>query len=318
MTAAALADARRREALDQALGETIRAALADPEVVEVIANPDGRVIVDHVGRGRSDTGARLSAAARDRVIRLVADHMDTPATREAPRLAGVLPTGERFQGMLPPVCARPAFCLRKRPAVVWSLADYVAQGVLAAAQADALRTAVRDRRNILVSGGAGSGKTTLANALLAEPAFAGDRVILIEDTPELQCAAWDQVGLLTRAHPAPIGTADLVRDALRLRPDRLVIGEMRDGATALETLKAWNTGHPGGVSTLHANSAEETLPRLEDLLAEVAAAPSRRAIAQAVDLLVHVRRRGGARIVEALLAVEAEPGGRRGYRLIPA
>lgn len=295
---------RKLEALRHALGETVLAALAEPDIVEVLANPDGRLVVDHAVEGRRDTGRRLSAAARERAIRLVAEHVGEPVTREDPRLSGVLPTGERFQGVLPPVAWGPAFSIRKRPPVVWRLDDYVAQGVLTPDQAEVLRQAVAARRNILISGGAGSGKTTLANALLAEPAFADDRVFLIEDTPELQCSAWDLVAVLTRRHPKPIGVVDLVRDALRMRPDRIVIGEMRDGAAALETLKAWNTGHPGGLSTLHANSAEDVLPRLEDLLQEVVVRPSRRAIVQAVDLLVHIRRTPEGRRVEALVRME--------------
>ena len=237
-------------------------------------------------------------------------------TRDDPRLSGVLPSGERFQGVLPPVSSAPAFSIRKRPPRVWSLDDYVDRSVLSAGQAAVLRAAVAARRNILISGGAGSGKTTLANALLAEPAFAGDRVFLIEDTPELQCSAWDLVAVLTRRHPKPIGVVDLVRDALRMRPDRIVIGEMRDGAAALETLKAWNTGHPGGLSTLHANSAAETLSRLEDLLQEVVTQPPRRAVAHAVDLVVHIRRTRGARRVDAILQVEGLCDG--AYRLTEA
>jgi type IV secretion system protein VirB11 len=294
---------RKLEALRHALSALVLEALADPAVVEVLANPDGRLILDRLDEGRRELGARLSPEARERVIRLVAEHMGEPVTHEDPRLSGVLPTGERFQGFLPPVTRAPAFSIRKRPAVIWSLADYVAQGVLTNAQAEALRGAVATRRNILISGGAGSGKTTLANALLAEPAFAGDRVFLVEDTPELQCAAWDLVAVLTRRHPKPIAVVDLVRDALRMRPDRIVVGEMRDGAAALETLKAWNTGHPGGLSTIHANSAEETLPRLEDLLGEVTARTPRRMIIQALDLIVHIRRTRDGRRVDGVLQV---------------
>ena len=312
---------RKLEALRHALGEVVLAALQEPAVVEVLANPDGRLILDRVGSGRRDTGERLSAEARERVIRLIADHVGEPVTRDDPRLSGVLPTGERFQGFLPPVAPQPAFSIRKRPAMIWTLRDYVDQGVLTAAAADGLREAVAQRRNILISGGAGSGKTTLANALLAEPAFAEDRVFLVEDTPELQCSAWDLVSVLTKRHPKPIGVVDLVRDALRMRPDRIVVGEMRDGAAALETLKAWNTGHPGGLSTVHANSAEETLARLEDLLAEVAAQVPRRAIAQAIDLIVHIRRTREGRRVDAMLSLEGlRPDGAYvlrplGYRL---
>ncbi|RAK67818.1 P-type conjugative transfer ATPase TrbB [Phenylobacterium kunshanense] len=310
MTPEAESALRRRAALDHALGCDILGALAAPEVVEVLANPDGRIVLDRLGAGRSDTGWRMAAAGRERVIRLVADYVGEPVTREDPRLSGVLPTGERFQAFMPPVCAQPAFSIRKRPAVVWTLADYVAQGVLSPDQADTLRDAVRQRRNLLISGGAGSGKTTLANALLAEPAFAGDRVFLIEDTPELQCSAWDLVAVLTRRHPKPIGVADLVRDALRMRPDRIVVGEMRDGATALETLKAWNTGHPGGLSTLHANSASDVRARLEDLLAEVLPRIPGRFLDQAVDVVAHIRRTEAGRRVEIREGPAVGRGGR--------
>jgi P-type conjugative transfer ATPase TrbB len=304
---------RKLEALRHALGDTVLAALVEPTVVEILANPDGRIVLDVLGSGRRDTGERLSAEARDRTIKLIADYVGEPVTRDDPRLSGVLPeTGERFQGVLPPVSSAPAFSIRKRPAVIWRLDDYVRDGVISEAQAEALRSAAVERRNILISGGTGSGKTTLANAVLAEPAFADDRVFLVEDTPELQCSAWDVVSVLTRRYPKVIGVVDLVRDALRMRPDRIVVGEMREGAAALETLKSWNTGHPGGLSTLHANSAEEALRRLEDLIAEVSSTVPRRAIGQAVDRIVHIRRTPEGRRVETVLAVDgAEDDGYR-------
>jgi len=304
---------RKLEALRHALGETVLAALVDATVVEILANADGRIVLDILGAGRRDSGQRLSAEARERAIRLIADHVGEPITRDDPRLAGVLPSGERFQGMLPPVSPQPAFSIRKRPAIIWSLPDYVDQGVITADQRDVLGSAAEARRNILICGGAGSGKTTLANAILAEPAFAEDRVILIEDTPELQCSAWDLAPLLTRRHPKVIGVADLVRDALRMRPDRIVVGEMREGSAALETLKAWNTGHPGGLSTLHANSAREAVSRLEDLLSEVAARPPRRLLTQAVDLIVHIRRTPEGRVVDEILTLGGDD-----HRIVPA
>lgn len=302
---------RKLEALRHALGPDVLDALADSHVVEILANPDGRLVLDRIGSGRFDTGVRLEPEARERVVRLVADYVGDPVTRENPRLAGVLPaTGERFQGFLPPVTAAPAFSIRKRPAVIWTLDDYVRDGVMTEAQAEVLREAVRRRRNLLISGGTGSGKTTLANALLAEPAFANDRVFLIEDTPELQCSAWDLVATLTRRHPVVIGVVDLVRDALRMRPDRIVVGEMREGSAALETLKAWNTGHPGGLSTIHANSAGEALTRLEDLLAEVGSPLATRVIASAVNTIVHIRRGRDGRRVDPILQVTSDPAGR--------
>lgn len=307
---------RKLEALRHALGPTVLAALEEPAVVEILANPDGRLVLDRSGEGRQDTGQSLSPEARERAIKLIADYVGETVAREDPRLSGVLPgTGERFQGLLPPIVAAPAFSIRKRPAVIWGLADYVRDGVMTEAQADALRQAAAERRNILISGGTGSGKTTLANAVLAEPAFAGDRVFLIEDTPELQCSAWDAVAVLTRRAPVAIGVVDLVRDALRMRPDRIVVGEMRDGAAALETLKSWNTGHPGGLSTIHANSAGDVLRRVEDLLTEVVARPPRRAIAEAVDRIIHIRRTAEGRRVESVLAVEGLEADR--YRLTP-
>lgn len=305
---------RKLEALRHAMGDTVLAALVEPAVVEILANPDGRVILDLSGEGRRDTGATLSAEARERVVRLIADYVGETVTRGDPRLSGVLPgTGERFQGMLPPVTAAPAFSIRKRPAVIWTLEDYVVGAVMTYRQAGVLRAAAADRLNILISGGTGSGKTTLANAVLAEPAFARDRVFLVEDTPELQCSAWDVVAVLTRRQPTRIGVVDLVRDALRMRPDRIVVGEMRDGAAALETLKSWNTGHPGGLSTIHANSADDVLRRIEDLIAEVSTRTPRRAIAQAVDRIVHIRRTATGRQVEAVLGVE--PSGDDAYAI---
>ncbi|MDZ4111412.1 MAG: P-type conjugative transfer ATPase TrbB [Brevundimonas sp.] len=305
---------RKLEALRHALGDTVLAALVEPAVVEILANPDGRLILDRSGEGRRDTGATLSAEARERVVRLIADYVGETVTRDDPRLSGVLPgTGERFQGLLPPVTAAPAFSIRKRPAVIWTLEDYVAGGTMTEGQAGVLRAAATGRLNILISGGTGSGKTTLANAVLAEPAFAGDRVFLVEDTPELQCSAWDVVAVLTRRQPIPIGVVDLVRDALSMRPDRIVVGEMRDGAAALETLKSWNTGHPGGLSTIHANSADDVLRRIEDLIAEVSTRTPRRAIAQAVDRIVHIRRTATGRQVEAVLGVE--PSGDDAYAI---
>src|SRR5512143_4062617 len=152
--------ARKLEALHHALGAVVMGALADPLVVEVLANPDGRVVLDRLWSGRRLMGERLSADARERTIRLIADHVGEPVTRDDPRISGVLPSGERFQGLLPPVAPSPAFAIRKRPAVIWSLADFVEQGVLSKVQADTLRSAVAERRNILISGGTGSGKTT--------------------------------------------------------------------------------------------------------------------------------------------------------------
>lgn len=303
--AVAEAAERRARALHQAMGPVLAEALADPRVVEVMVNPDGGIWVERVGEGRRHSGAHMSAADADRILRLVADHAGEVVTRDWPTLSAILPgTGERFQGIYMPVAAAPSFSIRKRPSVIYTLADYVDQGVMTQAQAQTLTEAATDRANILVAGGTGTGKTTLANAILALPAFAEDRVILIEDTAELQCSARDQLAMLTKRSAPTVTMADLVRAALRLRPDRIVIGEVRDGS-ALDLLKAWNTGHPGGLATLHANSATEALSRLEDLVGEAAHRVPHRAIGQAVDVIAFLRRTPQGRRLDDLLRVEA-------------
>lgn len=301
---------REREALLSDLGPIIGAALSDPAVVEVMVNPDGKIWLDRVGEGRAWTGERMKASDAESVLRLLANHAGEVVNRDRPRVSATLPlTGERFQGAFMPLVSAPTFAIRKRPQLIFRLGDYVQAGVMSERQADILRLAVVERWNIVVAGGTGSGKTTLLNALLAEEAFASDRVILIEDTAELQCSAADCVQLLTKSTEPAVTMADLVRDVLRLRPDRIIGGEVRDGATGLNLLKAWNTGHPGGCTSIHANSAYEALTRLEDLIGEVTEQVSRRAIGQAVDLVVYIERTaGGGRRVHSILRVATYDG----------
>jgi type IV secretion system protein TrbB len=289
---------RTRDMLAAALGPVISAALNDPDVVEIMVNPDGRLWLDRHGVGRSCCDARVPPADVERVIRLVASHIGRDATASAPIVSAELPgTGERFEGCLPPVTAAPCFSIRKPAGRVITLEEYVAGGVLSAHHADALRAAVAEKANILIVGGTGSGKTTLANALLAEIAHAGDRVVILEDTRELQCAAEDVVAM--RTQPGVATLSDLVRSTLRLRPDRIIIGEVR-GPEALDMLKAWNTGHPGGIATLHANSAMAGLYRLEQLIGEATPTVPHELIAEAIDRVVYIARRGGARRVETV------------------
>jgi P-type conjugative transfer ATPase TrbB len=289
---------RRRAMLRTAMGPEIAAALTDPAVIEVMVNPDGRLRLDRLGEGRVATDTRLSAAAVERIIRLVASHVRLEAHAGNPLVSAELPeTGERFQGVLPPVSVAPCFAIRKPAVKVYRLTDYVADRILSPLQAEALKRAVTERQNVLVAGGTSSGKTTLANALLAE--IADERVILIEDTRELQCAAADCVALRTRPG---VSLADLVRVTLRLRPDRIVVGEVR-GGEALELLKAWNTGHPGGLSTVHANSARAALYRLEQLIQECIVTVPRRLIAEAIDCVVFIKGRGTERRVETVAGV---------------
>jgi type IV secretion system protein TrbB len=303
---------RRRAMLRTAMGPAIAAALADPLVIEVMVNPDGTLRLDRLGAGRCDTGERLDPAQVERIIRLVASHARAEVHGAAPVVSAELPphgdglAGERFEGLLPPVAPGPCFAIRKPASRIYTLADYVTDGIMTAELARLLSLAVVDRRNILVAGGTSSGKTTLANALLAELAPRDERVILIEDTRELQCAAPDTVALRTR--PGVVSMADLVRSTLRLRPDRIIVGEVR-GAEALDMLKAWNTGHPGGIATVHANSARSSLHRLEQLIQEAVVTVPRRLIAEAIDLIVFIAGRGTGRRIEAVAAVEGVDAG---------
>jgi type IV secretion system protein TrbB len=298
---------RRRAMLRTAMGPAIAAALADPLVIEVMVNPDGTLRLDRLGAGRCDTGERLDPAQVERIIRLVASHARAEVHGAAPVVSAELPphgdglAGERFEGLLPPVAPGPCFAIRKPASRIYTLADYVTDGIMTAELARLLSLAVVDRRNILVAGGTSSGKTTLANALLAELAPRDERVILIEDTRELQCAAPDTVALRTRR--GVVSMADLVRSTLRLRPDRIIVGEVR-GAEALDMLKAWNTGHPGGIATVHANSARSSLYRLEQLIQEAVVTVPRRLIAEAIDLIVFIEGRGTGRRINAAECVE--------------
>ncbi len=305
---------RRIRMLRTAMGPVIAQALDDPDVVEILLNPDGSLWIDRLSTGRAPTGVTLSAADGERIIRLVAAHVGAEVHRGKPLLTAELPeTGERFEGALPPVTPAPAFALRKRAVGVIQLDDYVSDAILTAPQADFLRLAVHERLNLLIAGGTSTGKTTLANALLAEIATTGDRVIVLEDTVELQCVARDHVPLRTRA--GVVSMAELVRSTLRLRPDRVIVGEVR-GGEALDLLKAWGTGHPGGIATVHAGSAAGALLRLEQLILEVAVTPPRALIAEAVNVIVYLAGRGRARCIQDIVRVVGFD--EHGYQLEPA
>ena len=302
---------RRIRMLRTAMGPLIAAALEDPDVVEIMLNPDRTLWVDRLSSGRAPMGVELSEEDGERIIRLVAAHVGAEVHRGQPLLTAELPeTGERFEGILPPAAPGPAFALRKRAVGVIPLDRYVIDGMMTAEQAAFLRRAVRERQNILVAGGTSTGKTTLANALLAEIAATGDRVLVLEDTVELQCTARDHVPLRTRA--GVVSMTELVRATMRLRPDRVIVGEVR-GGEALDLVKVWGTGHPGGIATIHAGSALGALLRLEQLILEVAVNPPRALIAEAVNVVVFIAGRGRKRRIENIARVAGYDGA--GYRL---
>lgn len=310
----AQSQARTDTMLRSAFGPFICEALTDPSVVEIMQNPDGELWIERSSIGRVSQGHVLSPEQAERIIRLIASLSDFDVTREQPIVSAELPIGgQRFEGIMPPVALKPSFAIRVPAAQLFTLDDYVETGTMRDVDAHALRQAIRSRQNILVVGGTGSGKTTLTNALLAEIARVEHRLLILEDTRELQCAAKDCVSLRTQDC---VSMRDLVRSSLRLRPDRIIVGEVR-GGEALDLLKAWSTGHPGGVATVHANSAADGLDRLEQLVGEVTANVPRKLISTAVNVVVGIENRGGVRRVTDILEVLGYDGATGSYQLRP-
>jgi type IV secretion system protein VirB11 len=298
---------RRRGMLRTAMGPAIAQALEEPDVVEVLANPDGHLWLDRHGSGRSDTGVILTPHEAERIIRLVASHVRAEASGASPIISAELPeSGERFEGLLPPVTARTVLC---DPQACGE--DSSSEGLCGGGDHDADRGEGPGRGG---RGGAqhpGGGRNRLRQddarqRASCRVAVLEQRVVIIEDTRELQCAAKDTVTLRTK--PGVATLADLVRSTLRLRPDRIIVGEVR-GPEALDMLKAWNTGHPGGIATVHANSARAALYRLEQLVQEAVVTVPRRLIAEAIDYIVFLKGRGSGRRIDAIVEVKGLDSG---------
>ncbi|MBB5553674.1 P-type conjugative transfer ATPase TrbB [Rhizobium lentis] len=293
--------------LQEALGDQLCVALDDSTVVEIMLNPDGKLFIERLGHGVAPAG-EMSSAAAEMVIGTVAHALQSEVDTEQPIISGELPIGgHRFEGLLPPVVAKPAFTIRRRASRLIPLDDYVRSGVMSENQAATVRSAISSRLNIIISGGTGSGKTTLANAVIDEIVKSApeDRLVILEDTAEIQCSAENAVLLHTSD---TVDMARLLKSTMRLRPDRIVVGEVRDGA-ALTLLKAWNTGHPGGVATIHSNTAMSALRRLDQLTAEASQQPMHEVIGEAVDLIVSIERTPRGRRVRDVIQVERFAGG---------
>ncbi len=323
---------RLEDKLSRECGEVVLGALADPKVVEIMLNPDGRIWLDVMGEGMRFTNATMSASNAESLLSTCASMMNASITYQNPILEGEFPLdGSRLEGLIAPVVQAPTFAIRKKASQIFTLDKYCETGVLGAmsdqrprsaqhsksatlqphSQAvDVIRDAIRGRKNILIVGGTGSGKTTLANAILAEIATLAstDRLIAIEDTMELQLNIPNHV--LLRASET-VSMQRLLRATMRLRPDRIVVGEVR-GGEALTLLKSWNTGHPGGAATIHANSAMAGLTRLRQLIYEAPESNNLSEetvggmIAEAIDLVLFIERTAqapGRRVSEVLQIV---------------
>lgn len=298
---------RLPETLARYLGPRIVGAFDDEDVTEIYVNPrDGAVRLDTRSRGKCDTGETLGAQRIELFLNAVATSAGLTLTADHPRLQAELPRptfrGSRLQAFIPPLAAAPTFTIRKPSSVVHTLDEYVEKGALAPRHCDVLRSAVAAHESILIAGGTNSGKTTLANALLREIAeqFPRERLVILEDTIELQCIADDHVALRTGPR---VSLAELVQSTLRTSPNRIIVGEVR-GAEALDLLDAWATGHPGGVATVHASSAEGALARLDRLAQRANVPPQAALVAEAIDLVVVITGGNAGRRVTSLARVE--------------
>jgi Flp pilus assembly CpaF family ATPase len=310
--------------LKRELGDTVLSLLSDSLTEDIILNPDSTLWAKRLGYEFERVGVIPPAQAAS-ALSTVAAWRGTVLNHDRPILETELPIdGSRFEGIVPPITRQPIFAIRLRPRRIFNLDEYEARGILTNHQdaanrvrchddfvqrvrglshGDIVRAAVRAKKNILVVGSTGSGKTTFVNACLdALAALAPqDRVISIEDTTELQCPVANYLDLRAAGS---ITMLECLRACMRLKPTRIVVGEVR-GAEAHALLKAWNTGHPGGMATLHANDATSGLIRLESLVAEATSAPQQTLIAEAVDLVVFIDEApaipGGRKVREVLL-----------------
>lgn len=285
---------RHLDMLMTAFGKEIEVLLKNEDVIEIMLNPDGKLWCESLTRGKYFTEKHIDPHAAINMIKLVAAARHAIIDSEHPEIACDLPeSGARFQGWIPPVSKTPIFSIRKKANSIFTLDDYVKNKSLTKKQAHYLKKAIQDKKNILVAGGTSSGKTTFVNALLNELKDTKDRVIVLEDLPELQVNVDDCVTLRTSSRKT---MRDLVKGILRMRPDRIIIGEVRDGA-ALELLKSWNTGHPGGMCTIHANSPQSTISRLEDLIMEAVAVAPKRLIHEAIDIIIFMARNDAGKFI---------------------
>ena len=328
----------RLEKLSRECGEVFQQALKNPDIIEIMLNPDGKIWVDVAGEGMIDTGEVRSVSAAESMLATCATILNTVINYDNPILEGEFPLdGSRLEGLIYPVVRSPVFSIRKKATHIFSLEDYKTNGIIRPFGEDglitrhydssksnisfrhpndAIRHAVKSKKNILLVGGTISGKTTLANAVINEVALLcpNDRVIAIEDTLELQLSILNSVILKA----TEIFTMQrLLRATMRLRPDRIIVGEVR-GGEAYQLLKAWNSGHPGGVATIHANSSLEGLDKFAQYIFEAKEAQNfsteiiSRMIASTVNFVMFIEKcnEKSRRVVSEMFEVKGYENGK--------
>ena len=304
---------RNLEKLHREMGDKILQAMGDHEIVEIMLNPDGSVWTDRMGKGMEYL-CQMPEVQALQMLGTIAHMLGTSINHDKPKVEGELPgDGSRVEGVVPPIVPHPVFNIRKKASSVYPLAQYITEGRASEEDIRILREAILSRKNILVVGGTGTGKTTFVNAIINEMKLLTPhhRLIILEDTPELQCTMDNFIPMRTNSN---VSMQELLKITMRQRPDRIIIGEVR-GKEALDMLKAWNTGHPGGVCTVHANDARAGLLRIEQLISEVSETPMRDLVAEAIDVVVFLVRNPkiGPKVSE-LISVEGVVDGQYVFR----
>ena len=300
-----MTDVRLADSLAFNCGPIIMDAVHDPDVLEIMLNPDGKIWIEKYGKDQECVG-ELPIAQSKVLLSLVASALDLVVDAQNPVVEGSFPLdGSRFEGTFPPIVGPGAsFSMRKKASKIITLQEYLASGAITEEVIPILDAAILGRKNIVVVGGTSSGKTTFCNGVIhrLDELCPGDRLLILEDTAELQSSARNAVFFLT-SDLAKIGMRQLTKVCMRYAPKRILVGEVRDSA-ALELLKLWNTGHPGGIGTFHADSAFEALERLEELVEEAGVGPKQKLIGRAVDLIIYMTKTPkNTRIVSEILQV---------------
>jgi type IV secretion system protein VirB11 len=305
-------EARLIRSLKHNFGDLVLSAFLDPDVTDIMLNPDGKLWIQRQGETRP-VGV-VDAEEAYLIISRVGSSMKLTVREDAPIVRGVVPVyGHRFEGMISPVVDAPSFAIRKKAIKVFSIEEYVAADIMPESVRDAIDDAILAYKNMLVVGGTGSGKTTLVNAIIERMALLcnQDRLAIIEDAAELQSKSPNVIFLRSSLF---ISARKLVESCMRLNPDRILFGEVINGA-ALDLLKAWNTGHPGGLSTIHANSALGGLFRMQALISEVSVTPMHELIGEAVDVCIFIRAKGKSRRITQCAKIDSYNANEKRYEI---